>query len=1070
MILIAKSLTNRLVESATDKFPNESDHCFVSSTLIISEFKYGKGIHRCNATLLKNEEIRTRVEENLKKSIEEIPSHWNPHQKLDFVKVKVRDFLLEEGRIQSKKDKSELQYTNEEISSLNKALDQLLVLANSENINNDKFDETIKRIDKLKEAIIITEENITELRNREAQKLIFRSKAKWVEEGEKSTKYFLNLLKDRQKKMIIRKITSNGTTHFKQDEISKAIEKFYKDLYKKNESLIKTTPNHEFLKDLPKLDENDKLQLSQPITLEELKDTLKTCQDSAPGMDGITYDTYKQLWDIMGPFIKNAWDYSLNVKHTSPSQQISVITLLEKKDKDKSKIENLRPISLSNCDIKLCTKALAIRTNKVLHKLISKTQTGYVPGRQVNDNSRLLEEIIQNLHEEKRQAFLVTLDAQKAFDSVDHNYLLTCLKAYNFPEIYIDQVETIYTDLKAQVLVNGYLTMTFNIEQSVKQGDALSCALFILAIEPLLRQFQNNENIQPIIMNPGDDTEETVNNFSYADDITGICQNRKGIQEIVTLYEKFTKISGIKLNVPKTEIMILGDKEKTKKQFNIRYNKDIITITSQDSVKICGITFSNDKDTAYNENIVNKIHKMERQLNIWRQRNISLEGKILLVKCFGLSQLIYSLQATQVRPQEIKLIENIIYKFIWNIPLSSSRSNGKIRRETLQASVEDGGLNAPNVKALNDAIKYKHLLRCFNNSHPIGYLTRHKMRKMSFSINTQLTNNFKVDSYIQHAINAHNILWKLFDKDILNAMSEPDQNLHRLYYYYLYNHQLKNSQYINKQQKSMVLNLRKHGIDNFGKLKWAKEGNTLPKLQFEIFQIWNSFPTHWRQIIKRSKKKYEEVEEVQILIACNKWRSMQQLTTKEIRQRLQQNTIIMKKVESLNNKFNIHNNEDMINPFITCRTMTQDVKLRNVQYKILHNIYPTMKHLYTWKIKNSPNCTACQIPETISHAVWECDIAQQSINNIIELYRTINNKPLVLDKKSVIYGIQNKAALNTILTLVKRALILQREDKRTLTCEDITHLIKQQCNIEHYMAKKKNKLPKHMKKWHEFIL
>ena len=129
-----------------------------------------------------------------------------------------------------------------------------------------------------------------------------------------------------------------------------------------------------------------------------------------------------------------------------------------------------------------------------------------------------------------------------------------------------------------------------------------------------------------------------------------------------------------------------------------------------------------------------------------------------------------------------------------------------------------------------------------------------------------------------------------------------------------------------------------------------------------------------------------------------------------------------------------------------------------------------MKHLYTWKIKNSPNCTTCQIPETISHAVWECDIAQQSINNIIELYRTINNKPLVLDKKSVIYGIQNKAALNTILTLVKRALILQREDKRTLTCEDITHLIKQQCNIEHYMAKKKNKLPKHMKKWHEFIL
>ncbi len=96
----------------------------------------------------------------------------------------------------------------------------------------------------------------------------------------------------------------------------------------------------------------------------------------------------------------------------------------EKKGKDKTKIENLRPISLSNCDIKICTKAIAIRTSTVLDTIIGKTQAGYVPGRQVNDNNRLLEEII-NIYEETRQkAYVITLDAQKAFDSVDHKYLL----------------------------------------------------------------------------------------------------------------------------------------------------------------------------------------------------------------------------------------------------------------------------------------------------------------------------------------------------------------------------------------------------------------------------------------------------------------------------------------------------------------------------------------------------------------------------------------------------------------------------------------------------------------------
>jgi hypothetical protein len=62
--------------------------------------------------------------------------------------------------------------------------------------------------------------------------------------------------------------------------------------------------------------------------------------------------------------------------------------------------------------------------------------------------------------------------------------------------------------------------------------------------------------------------------------------------------------------------MIIGDKEKTKKQFKIKYNKEVITITSKDSVKICGIMYSNDKEVSYDENILKKIIKIECQLNI----------------------------------------------------------------------------------------------------------------------------------------------------------------------------------------------------------------------------------------------------------------------------------------------------------------------------------------------------------------------------------------------------------------------------------------------------------------------
>ncbi len=144
-------------------------------------------------------------------------------------------------------------------------------------------------------------------------------------------------MKDRQSKMLIRKITRNGLTHFKSQKQSKI---FTKNLYKKKGDLEDITTQYHFFKDLPKLDETDKENLAKPITLEELQNALKTCADSAPWMDGITYDSYKELWEITGQLIKQAWHYSSEVeKKTSQSQKISVITLLEKKDK--SKIENL---------------------------------------------------------------------------------------------------------------------------------------------------------------------------------------------------------------------------------------------------------------------------------------------------------------------------------------------------------------------------------------------------------------------------------------------------------------------------------------------------------------------------------------------------------------------------------------------------------------------------------------------------------------------------------------------------------------------------------------------------------
>jgi len=116
----------------------------------------------------------------------------------------------------------------------------------------------------------------------------------------------------------------------------------------------------------------------------------------------------------------------------------------------------------------------------------------YVPGRDINFNNRLLRTALTYCKNHNLDYVVTSLDAQKAHDSVDHNYIKNTLKAYNFPSSFISQVDLLNSNLQAQVQVNGFLSDRFNIERGVKQGDALSCALFIIAIDPMIRNIKNN--------------------------------------------------------------------------------------------------------------------------------------------------------------------------------------------------------------------------------------------------------------------------------------------------------------------------------------------------------------------------------------------------------------------------------------------------------------------------------------------------------------------------------------------------------------------------------------------------
>ena len=256
-----------------------------------------------------------------------------------------------------------------------------------------------------------------------------RIKSKWYQEGERGTKYFLNMQKSKGRKVLLSTLAVNSGLTNDPNEIDVMVEKFYKNLYEKgNVSENNRDSLPEFLKHMDEIDTCKQDQINKELTENDLSVTLGTCRDSSPGPDGIPYSLIKFTWKYFGPLLIDSWHYALETGQLSISHESSYLKLLPKEGKDLTQLKNWRPITLSNCDFKIITKTLANKLMTGLSDLISPKQTAYIKGRQITDNLHLIQYAIEKSASHNIPALIASLDAEKAFDSVEHWYIREVLK------------------------------------------------------------------------------------------------------------------------------------------------------------------------------------------------------------------------------------------------------------------------------------------------------------------------------------------------------------------------------------------------------------------------------------------------------------------------------------------------------------------------------------------------------------------------------------------------------------------------------------------------------------------
>ena len=186
----------------------------------------------------------------------------------------------------------------------------------------------------------------------------------------------------------------------------------------------------------------------------------------------------------------------------------------------------MRLISLLNVDIKILSKALARRLKEVLPCLISAQETAYVQNRNIGESGRLISDIIESTNTRQMEGFLVTMDVEKAFGSLDLKFLISVLKKIRFGENFISRIEIILKNQESCVINGGTTTKYFKLNRGARQGDPISAYLFILAFEILFLLIKENPHIKGLNI-----FDHCYLYSAYADDTTFFLKDVNSIKK-----------------------------------------------------------------------------------------------------------------------------------------------------------------------------------------------------------------------------------------------------------------------------------------------------------------------------------------------------------------------------------------------------------------------------------------------------------------------------------------------------------------------------------------------------------
>ena len=646
-----------------------SDHLAYYLYLKLSRNERGAGYWKLNAQHLLDKDYIDQINECLDSAIRNT-QHKTAKERWEYMKFRIREQSLEYSRNKA----SEIDLIIAQLSEYITDMEHVLEDAN------------LTLLEK-------TKEDLNEFMTEKSKSCIFRSKVRFVEFGEKPTKYFLNMEKTRYNARTCDALYENDDEMCTLITDTKGIlalqEKFYGELYTSDESVkfdyVNTSATY-----VP-----EELICSQGriISLDEMATATKQLPNGKTcGNDGIPIEFYKVFWNKLKQYLLDALLESFDDSCLFQSALIGTVNLIPKATKNMRFLKNRRPITVLNSDYKILEKVIANRIEPALEHIINCDQRGFMKNRRISTNIRTIFELITHTDKEQLEAIILSLDFMKCFDRIEFCALTGSMEFFHFSPYLIKWTKILYRNFQINIQNNGHFSKRIDVGRGVHQGGPCSSLYFLICAETLAIMLRENQQIQGI----------PVNDFlnllgQYADDADLYLKNeQESLNSVFCVLEEFRMLSGFALNYDKTTILRIGSLKNTDATL---LTQKTVSWTNE-PINILGVWVSCNHEEIIRKNYSELYTKAKVALSTWVHKSMSLIAKVIVINSLIISLFGYRMMALpSCGALFYQQFKTLVTDFLWN------GKRAKIAYKTLILAKKDGGLGLVDLKLKGNSLR-----------------------------------------------------------------------------------------------------------------------------------------------------------------------------------------------------------------------------------------------------------------------------------------------------------------------------------------------------------------------------